>query len=113
MIIFQGNSEHKNFVGTKIAFIIASQIDAAIPSAVIEVYTNNNQYRAKLEARLDKKRIRVQMREGQISVFEKDAAVASSVIIPIIVSQDLAAISLADPKVFDKVTKKVTDLLVR
>lgn len=128
-LVTQVTEKQKNMLGTKIALLIGKFINERFPKSLIQVFGDDNEYRAKLNIRHGKIRLKIVMRKGLINVEQIGApegakgqyALADNGQIYIAsfkemnekqkLSEDKFEIPLADPKAFEKTAKYTEELL--
>lgn len=121
--------KQKELLGTKIALLIAKFVNENFPDSLIEVFGDDNEYRAKLNIRHGKIRLRILMRKGLINIEQIGAPEGAKgqygtnpqgqiVIVSGLpmnekqkLSKDKFEIPLADPKAFEKTARYTKELL--
>lgn len=105
--------KQRKLLGTKIALLIAKFIEDNFPESMVEVFGYDNEYRAKLLARYEKKRVTIHMAKGIISIYSVRLTSNTSAMSSLsgVDSSKSWQIPLADPLSFEKTTQHVRDVL--
>ena len=121
--------KQKNLLGTKIALLIGKFINENYPESVIQVFGDDHEYRAKLNIRHGKIRLKILMRKGLIFVEQVGAPegprgqyaldARGEIYVSSLketnekqkLNEKKFEIPLADPKAFEKTAKYTEELL--
>jgi hypothetical protein len=115
-MLVRATRKQRELLGTKIALEVAGDIHKEFPKAQIQVFGNDNEWRAKLQIRYETVRVEVIMKDGDMTVVQKGAPKGAfgwsgPINEPQQIDPTMWTIPLSDPQVIEKAASYTIGLL--